>query len=73
MIFKKKCKHKWRITEASNVLQLDDMGYPLRLCIQKCEKCHESKQIWLDVHVEALKELDDGRSVLCMWKGDNDV
>lgn len=44
-----KCKHNYTITEKSNVLQLDDMGYPLMLCIIKCNKCGKSKQVWIDV------------------------
>lgn len=44
-----KCKHNYMITEKSNILQLDDMGYPLMLCIAKCCKCGKSKQIWIDV------------------------
>lgn len=39
-----KCNHDWYITEKSNVLQLDDMGYPLRLFICKCSKCGKSSQ-----------------------------
>ena len=55
----------------SNVIQLDEMGYPLRLCIEKCVKCGQSKQNWIDISVESLKELDSGKSVLCTWKGEN--
>lgn len=67
MILKRKCKHNWAITEVSNVLQLDSMGYPLRLCIEKCEKCGKSRHIWLDVHEIAANELSTGESVLCVW------
>lgn len=67
-VFKKKtCHHNWRITERSNVLQQDSMGYPLRLCIWKCSKCGKSDQVWLDVAEEALKELETGESVLLKW------
>lgn len=62
------CDHAWRVTEVSNVLQQDDMGYPLRLVISKCSKCGESEQRWIDVNEEALKELDTGESVLLRWK-----
>ena len=70
MIFKKKCKHNWIIVQTSNVIQLDKMGYPLRLCIEECNKCGKSKQSWIDISVESLKELDSGKSVLCIWKGE---
>ena len=62
------CNHDWGITEISNVLQQDDMGYPLRLCIWGCSKCGKSDQIWLDVSEEALKELETGESVLLKWQ-----
>ena len=67
-IFKKKvCNHDWKITERSNVIQQDNMGYPLRLCIWQCSKCGKSDQVWLDTSEEALKELDTGESVLLEW------
>jgi hypothetical protein len=62
------CNHNWQITERSNVIQQDDMGYPLRLCILKCSKCGKSEQMWVDVAVEALKELETGESVLLRWE-----
>ena len=52
-----KCKHNWQITHASNVLQQDEMGYPLRLFIQKCSKCEK-----------CLEEIKTGRFVLCKWE-----
>ena len=55
-----KCKHDYEVTEMTNVLQQDDKGYPLRLCIWKCTKCGKSEQVWLDVAEEALKELETG-------------
>lgn len=67
-LIKRKHKHQWRITQVSNVIQLDDFGYPLRLCIKKCDICEQSKQVWLDVGEEALKELETGESVLCEWR-----
>lgn len=42
--FKKKSK-KVKIVERSNVIQFDDMGYPLRLCIMS-----DGKQEWLDTN-----------------------
>lgn len=62
-----KCKHDWRLTEKSNVLQVDDMGYPLRLYIEKCVKCGESKQSWIDVPTYYLDHLKTGEFVLCTW------
>ena len=47
--FKKKL-HKCdfnKIIERSNVIQYDDMGYPLRLCICQC-KCGMTDQQWID-------------------------
>lgn len=63
-----KCKHNWQITEVSNVLQQDDMGYPLRLVICKCTKCGAYDQQWIDVNEECLKELTTGESVLLQWR-----
>lgn len=62
-----KCKHDWRLLERSNVLQLDDMGYPLRLCIFRCNKCGKSDQQWVDVPKKELAEIDAGKSVLLRW------
>lgn len=62
-----KCNHKWVITERSNILQQDDMGYPLRLCICKCSKCGKYDQKWLDMPEDDLKELETGKSVLIKW------
>lgn len=67
-LFQRECKHDWKLTEKSNVLQQDDMGYPLRLYIQKCTKCGKSEQVWVDVSEEALKGLLTGESVLLKWK-----
>lgn len=63
-----KCNHSWEIKERSNVLQQDDMGYPLRLYICKCSKCGKSEQQWIDVSVEALKGLETGEFVLLKWE-----
>ncbi len=68
MLFRKKCNHNWEVIEKSNVLQQDDMGYPLRLFVVKCKKCGAIEQQWIDVHEVNLKELDTGESVLCIWK-----
>lgn len=61
------CKHDMKVTERSNVLQQDEMGYPLRLVIFECVKCGESDQIWLDVPESELDELRTGKSVLLHW------
>lgn len=63
-----KCKnHEWRVTERSNVIQQDEMGYPLRLCIIECKKCGKSEHRWIDVAEECLNEIDTGESVLLEW------
>lgn len=51
--------HDYKISEFSNVIQLDDMGYPLRLCILKCQ-CGVTKQAWIDT-----KRKDD--DVVLKW------
>ena len=66
-LFKRKCNHKYKIYQRSNMLQQDSMGYPLRLFICRCEKCGKSKQMWIDVPVEQLEELKTGESVLVEW------
>ena len=69
-IFKKlfRCNHDWEIIEYSNCLQLDDMGYPLRLFIVKCRKCGKTDHHWIDVPVEQLSDLGTGKSVLLRWE-----
>lgn len=63
-----KCSHKWEITERSNALQQDDMGYPLRLFICKCSKCGKYDQQWIDVAEKELEELKTGKSFLLEWR-----
>ena len=48
MTFKKKhiCEFN-KILRRSNAIQFDEMGYPLRLCIFKCE-CGATTQRWVD-------------------------
>lgn len=43
--FKFKEKESRKIIFRSNIVQYDDMGYPLRLCIMG-----DGEQIWLDSH-----------------------
>ena len=62
------CNHSWQITERSKILQQDEMGYPLRLCILQCSKCGKSEQHWIDVAESELKELETGESVLLKWE-----
>ena len=47
-LFKRKCGHEWKLSERSNIIQFDDMGYPLRLFICRCKKCGMTEQMWLD-------------------------
>jgi hypothetical protein len=65
---KTKCEHDWHIVEKSNAIQLDSMGYPLRLFIRKCSKCGASDQQWLDVPVAEANDLKNGESFLLTWK-----
>ena len=62
------CNHDWNITNVSNVIQQDTMGYPLKLCIVQCSKCGKTEQQWIDVAEECLNELDTGESVLLEWR-----
>lgn len=59
------CRHDYYISETSNVLQLDDMGYPAMLCIVKCKNCGKSKQIWVDV---SKKLLADKKYKILTWE-----
>ena len=52
---------KSQILMRSNVVQLDDMGYPLRLCIVK--KGKKTDQVWLDT-------VDREGDVVLKWTGD---
>lgn len=56
--------HDWVVTDRSNVIQQDDMGYPLRLCILKCKRCGKYDQKWLDTNISALDEVENGNFVL---------
>lgn len=51
-------KHKFNQTlYRSNVIQYNDMGYPLRLYITECE-CGMTDQTWIDVPEHSEKEND---------------
>lgn len=61
------CNHLWAVEERSNALQLDDMGNPLRLCICKCTRCHNTEQMWLDTTLSAHEEVKSGKSFIVKW------
>ena len=67
MLLQKHCRHEWKITHLSNVIQQDHMGYPIMLCIQKCSKCGKSKQAWIDV-LEPCTNEKTGKYVLLKWQ-----
>ena len=46
-----KCQFN-KIIERSNMIQYDEMGYPLRLCICQC-KCGKTDQQWIDTNKES--------------------
>jgi hypothetical protein len=56
--------HDWKIKERSNVIQFDNMGYPLRLFIVECSKCKQSRQEWIDSGKSS-------KDVVCEWKKDD--
>ena len=58
------CSHDWFITEYSNAIQLDDMGYPLRLVIGKCDKCGDFNQFWVDIAESDIEDED----FIIKWK-----
>ncbi len=50
--------HKFnKVAYKSNVIQYDDMGYPLRLYIMECE-CSMTDQQWMDVPIESVTDKD---------------
>ena len=60
----------WRIIERSNVVQFDNMGYPLRLfIIEEKNKglfgtiSTEIRQVWIDVD-----DFNDSEDVVCTWR-----
>lgn len=64
-LFRKKCQHYFTITHVSNILQLDDMGYPMILVIEECSKCGRTKQSWVDVEERAL---DHEENKILHWR-----
>lgn len=67
-LFRKNCDHSYSAKRKSNVIQLDFMGYPMRLCVCKCEKCGKIKYMWIDEPLSAKAELENGSSVLVEWR-----
>lgn len=67
MLFRHICEHDYKVVQRSNAIQLDDMGYPLRLFLCECTKCGKSIQQWIDVDERALDEIRCGISVLVKW------
>lgn len=59
-LFKRK-KEPRKVLARSNIVQYDDMGYPLRLCLMD-----DGEQIWLDSYSE---ETD----LVCKWELREDV
>ena len=63
-LFKKLHKHNFnKFAYASNVVQFDNMGYPLRLCIMKCD-CGITNQEWVDVPESSVTNKD----VILKWE-----
>ncbi len=54
--FELKKNNPRKIVARSNMVQYDDMGYPLRLCIMD-----DGEQIWLDSY-------DEETDLVCEWK-----
>ena len=63
LITKSKYTDKLEVIERSNIIQYDEMGYPLRLVIVRNYK-NETDQMWLDTS----KQDDD---VELKWKNHN--
>ena len=51
-----------KVAYKSNVVQFDDMGYPLRLYITKCD-CGMTNQEWIDVPENSVTNKD----VILKW------
>ena len=64
MFFKKQNLTPIQITERSNIVQIDDMGYPLVLCIMS-----DNSQRWVDVDLEwARGEIENGNLKVLEWE-----
>ena len=66
-LFKRKCQHEFVVIEKSNAIQFDSKGYPLRLCVCRCQKCGYSDQIWIDVPKFEANEITTGESFELEW------
>lgn len=60
------CSHNWKLKERSNVIQFDDMGYPLRLFICECSKCGRVEQMWID-------SCESKSDVVCEWTKETNI
>ena len=66
-ILKKKCTHQYKVTDRSNAIQVDQMGYPLQLCVCECEKCGKIEQQWIDAPTDILKDMAKNGYVRVKW------
>lgn len=66
-LFRRRCRCTWRITSTSNIIQTDDLGYPLMLVIESCPKCGNSRQSWVDVSPKIFDKLNTGECTLLKW------
>ena len=63
-LFKKSHKHDFnKFAYTSNVVQFDNMGYPLRLCIRECDY-GITNQEWVDVPESNVTDKD----VILKWE-----
>lgn len=64
-MFGLKHRHKFdTVTKLSNIIQQDEMEYPLMLCIAEC-KCGATEQQWIDV---SEKVLEDPQYQKIVWR-----
>ena len=57
-----------KLVRRSNAIQFDEMGYPLRLCIFKCE-CGATTQAWIDTGKRYKMGKDD---VEVLWEREDE-
>ena len=63
-LFKKLHKHDFnKFAYTSNVVQFDSMGYPLRLCIMKCD-CGMKNKEWVEVTESSVTD----KYVILKWE-----
>lgn len=58
------CHHDFCVIETTNIYQLDDMGYPLLLCLERCTKCGKTNQRWIDCSTAVM---NDENYHKCVW------